>query len=87
MKILLVVVPVVLVLLALDAANRRRVAALRASGLYPPRGAGSDGDVQRLMLAGHKIAAIKLHREIHGVGLKEAKEAVEALARALPPRH
>ncbi len=30
--------------------------------------------------AGKKIEAIKKYREMHGVGLKDAKEAVEALA-------
>ena len=33
-----------------------------------------------LMQRGRKIEAIKLYREEHGVGLREAKEAVEALA-------
>lgn len=87
MNVLIVVGLVLLALVAIDAANRRRVAALRASGLYPPAGGGTTGDVQRLLLAGHKIEAIKLHREIHGVGLKEAKEAVESLARSLPRAH
>jgi hypothetical protein len=32
------------------------------------------------MKAGQKIAAIKLHRQETGSGLKEAKDAVEALA-------
>jgi ribosomal protein L7/L12 len=32
------------------------------------------------LVAGRKIAAIKLYREEHGVGLLEAKEAVERLA-------
>ena len=30
---------------------------------------------------GHKIEAIKVYRALHGVGLKEAKEAVEQLAK------
>jgi ribosomal protein L7/L12 len=33
--------------------------------------------------AGNKIQAIKLWRERTGVGLKEAKDAVEALARSM----
>lgn len=36
--------------------------------------------ILELMAAGQKIAAIKLHRERTHVGLKEAKDAVEALA-------
>jgi large subunit ribosomal protein L7/L12 len=40
---------------------------------------GLEGDVLRLLGEGKKIPAIKLYRERMGVGLKEAKEAVEAL--------
>jgi len=52
---------------------------LRDQGLYPQAGQGSDADVERLLRTGRKIDAIKLYREIHGGGLKDAKEAVEAL--------
>jgi len=45
------------------------------------QGQGTMDDVQRLASAGQKIAAIKIYRKIHGVGLKEAKEAVEAMRR------
>ena len=38
--------------------------------------------VESALLAGRKIEAIKLYREEHGVGLREAKEAVEAIERA-----
>lgn len=44
----------------------------------PDPNSGPD-DILRLALAGNKIEAIKLYREIHGVGLKEAKDAVEKL--------
>lgn len=47
----------------------------------PARGEATMDDVRRLVDEGHKIAAIKVYKEIHGVGLKEAKEAVEALER------
>lgn len=40
-----------------------------------------DSHVLQLMRAGRKIDAIKLYREQRRVGLKEAKDAVEALAR------
>jgi Ribosomal protein L7/L12 C-terminal domain len=36
-------------------------------------------EVRSLMKAGNKIAAIKVYREITGVGLAEAKEAVEKM--------
>jgi len=55
-----------------------------------PRSAAGDGtydDVAALAGAGRKIEAIKLYRELAGVGLKEAKEAVEAIeaGRTPPP--
>ncbi len=40
--------------------------------------------VQSALRAGEKIAAIKLYREATGVGLAEAKAAVEALEAGLP---
>ncbi len=42
---------------------------------------GDDSDVLELLRAGQKIRAIKLYREKAGVGLADAKNAVEALAR------
>jgi hypothetical protein len=39
------------------------------------------GDVVALMAQGRKIQAIKVYRERTGVGLKQAKDAVEELAR------
>jgi DNA-binding beta-propeller fold protein YncE len=41
-------------------------------------------EVARLVAAGQKIAAIKMYREVYGVGLKEAKEAVEKIERGEP---
>lgn len=40
--------------------------------------------VTALLLSGNKIEAIKRYREATGLGLKEAKDAVEALAAQLP---
>src|SRR5262245_58487536 len=42
--------------------------------------ASTDDEVKRLVAAGEKIEAIKLYREIHGCGLKEAKDAVDNMA-------
>ena len=39
--------------------------------------------LRAFIFSGEKIAAIKLYREITGFGLKEAKEAVEALEASL----
>ncbi len=41
-------------------------------------------EVRELVAQGNKIEAIKVYREITGVGLKEAKDAVEALERGQP---
>jgi len=40
--------------------------------------------VRALLQAGKKIEAVKLYREMAGVGLKEAKDAVDELERELP---
>jgi ribosomal protein L7/L12 len=40
-------------------------------------------DVRRFIRRGQKIDAIKRHRELTGVGLKESKDAVEDLERRL----
>ena len=40
--------------------------------------------IQSAVRAGNKIEAIKLYRELFGVGLAEAKDAVEHLEAALP---
>jgi len=73
------VAAVVVILLAGGTAARRKVADLRARGLYPPAGQATDADVRRLLQGGEKIMAIRCYREIHQVGLKEAKDAVELL--------
>lgn len=53
-----------------------------ASGLRFPTADPLDEEVRRLALAHRKIEAIKLVREKRGIGLKEAKDYVEAL---VPP--
>ena len=45
----------------------------------PAPGEVTDADVERFLAMGRKMTAIKLYREIHGVDLKTAKEAVEAM--------
>lgn len=65
------------------------VQSLQTGGPLPPPpasrlAAGStdlEADVADLMREGQKIAAVKLYRERTGFGLKEAKDAVEAIAR------
>lgn len=46
---------------------------------YAPPEPDQFGDVRTYIRAGQKIQAIKVYREITGVGLKEAKDAVERM--------
>jgi large subunit ribosomal protein L7/L12 len=41
--------------------------------------AGADAEIDALLRRGNKIEAIKRYRETYGTGLKEAKDAVEAI--------
>ena len=51
---------------------------------------GANASPEQLLRAGRKIEAIKRYRELTGVGLKDAKEAVEAMesgrSTTLPPK-
>jgi ribosomal protein L7/L12 len=63
------------------AQKRQKAEHIRLQGLLPSPGQiPTDGDVKRLAQAGEKITAIKIYRQIHGGGLKEAKDAVDKLA-------
>jgi ribosomal protein L7/L12 len=46
---------------------------------------GWDREVRELLATGRKIEAIKLYRERTGAGLKQAKDAVEAIERGQEP--
>lgn len=54
----------------------RRLGA-RANQQLPPN--PTDDDILKMALQGRKILAIKWYRELHGVGLKDAKVAVERM--------
>jgi ribosomal protein L7/L12 len=82
-EILYGVAIVIALLFLVDKISRARVERLRQQGIYPPAGQETEADVERLLTMGHKIEAIKAYRAIHGVGLKDAKEAVERLAKRL----
>ena len=56
-----------------------------ASAPAPPPGPALQPELDRLIAAGQKIMAIKHYREATGVGLKEAKDAVEARMVDAPP--
>ncbi len=67
---------------AVEALERDGSAPAPRSASAPRESSGADADVLDLLRAGQKIRAIKLYRDKTGVGLAEAKNAVEALARA-----
>lgn len=77
---LLAVIPAALLL-----RSRSPLAEARSRGLCPPAGSGSAADVAALLARGEKLVAIRLYRELHGSGLKEAREAVEAMPRGDRP--
>ena len=82
-EILYVIGGIVALLFIVDKLNRARVDRLRGRGIYPPSGQETAADVERLLMMGRKIDAIKVYRAVHGVGLKEAKQAVDELVRRL----
>ena len=54
-------------------------AKLRRSGVLPAPGQATMADVDRLVRSGQRILAIRCYREIHHVGLAEAKKAIDDL--------
>ncbi len=51
----------------------------KSNSVSPSVSNPTDADVVEALKRGEKIKAIKYYREIHGVGLKQAKETVEAM--------
>lgn len=82
-NILLVIVALLLVGVLLAQSTTKKTDRLRGAGLYPQEGQETATDVDRLLQLGHKLHAIKVHRTLHGGGLKEAKTAVEKRQREL----
>lgn len=64
---------------ALIARQQQKLRKARREGLYPPPDGGSDAHVASLMAHGEKSLAIRLYRELHGGGLKDARFAVEEM--------
>jgi ribosomal protein L7/L12 len=80
MKLLITVLVIVVALLVVNASRRwKRQHAEFAR--YPQPGEGTDADVERFVALGRKMTAIKLYREIHGVDLKTATDAVDELSK------
>lgn len=74
-----IVVTIAVFLIVANATTRARERRAVESGMYPQPGQGTDSDVERLVLSGENLLAIQLYREIHHVGMKEAKDAVNSL--------
>jgi len=61
--------------------TRQQIQRARARGVWPPLGQiPTDEDLKRLVKAGETLLAIKMCRQIHNMGLTEAKAVVERLA-------
>ena len=74
-----------LAIIALLSRARRRV--IRPAEIVPRRNAllarGVSPRIADALARGEKIAAIKAYREEHSAGLRDAKEAIESLERAI----
>jgi ribosomal protein L7/L12 len=57
----------------------RRGARFRIPAAAPVRPPDPSDEVERLLAAGRKIEAVKVYRQAHQTGLKEAKQAVDAI--------
>jgi ribosomal protein L7/L12 len=71
----------VLVLLTIMLKSGSSLAQARSRGLLPPADKCSAADIAALIGRGEKLLAIRLYRELNGGGLKDARLAVEELAR------
>jgi len=73
---------------AIDAARRELTQETTPEVMLPqvsaPMTVINDSELDALLRSGQKIAAIKRYRELHGGGLKEAKDAVEAMLAGRP---
>lgn len=69
-------------------AARAAIEALRweATQAIAPATSAFEAELEQLIRAGQKIMAIKRYREATGVGLKDAKDAIDARAEALVRR-
>ena len=63
--------------------NGLRLSRARRTGIYPQPGKGSDRDVERLVMQGEKMLAIRLYRELHKTELKTSRLRIEELAARL----
>ena len=69
------------ILIALVAIASMVIAKVFSAKIPEPPQNLTDADIRNAALQGQKIQAIKWYRQLHGVGLKDAKDAVEKMAR------
>ncbi len=81
MKIVLTALFIGLVLWLLTRSRREERTSLPPSRDSALPSADPEETILRLLRSGHKIQAIKHHRQHFGTGLQEAKRAVEQMAR------
>ncbi len=73
---------------AAQSADPRNAPTMMASAPPLPRfpsSAAAMDEIKSLLRAGNKVAAVQVHREYFGLGLKESKDAVEAIESDLKP--
>jgi hypothetical protein len=69
----------------LDRVERKLDLLLKHHQIDPGNLLGTSEEVRILARSGDKVAAIKLHRELTGRGLAEAKADIEEYLRSAPP--
>lgn len=57
--------------------------AVKFGKTQPPTSSVTEADIIAAIKDGRKVTAIKYYRAVHGVGLKDAKDAVESMAENL----
>lgn len=78
---IIVIAAIVIIWAVATSASRQQIQRAKEKGMWPAEGQiPTDEDVKRLAKGGQKLLAIKLCRQIHGIGLAEAKAAVEKMA-------
>ena len=62
----------------MTASSREQRTVVYQEGRTPHANPGAEAEIERMLASGQTIEAIKLYRETYGVGLKEAKDAIDA---------
>lgn len=85
MQLFLGVVALIFVVAVLSRVSRDETVSMPSAAGIPAGLTGEQASIESLVLAGRKIEAIKQLRQEKGLGLKEAKDEIDALARRLDP--